>query len=179
MDKSWDRKVLKDADKLTVYNGINVGRWSTVFVRALQSFNRNSGLTVKLVSASDKGAANIEMLLSEGSSSFPYDGTEYPVVFDATLAHGKTKTFDRGDGIEKAAIFLPLEPKENHVNVLRLIAVHELIHACGLDAHNNDGVFITAPNVRNGQIWASKGSKKMPPLFFAPKTVMRLQEIWK
>ncbi|MCY7374756.1 MAG: hypothetical protein LH472_02135 [Pyrinomonadaceae bacterium] len=179
MDKSWDKSVMKDAGKLTVYNGISVGKWSTVFGRTLESFNKNSKLTIKLVPSKDKDAANIEILLSSGSSSYTYDGTTYPVVFDATLAHGKTKTFDRGDGIEKAAVFLPSEPKENHVNVLRFIAVHELIHACGLDEHNNDGVFITAPNIKNGQIWAAQGSKKMPPLFFAPKTVMRLQELWK
>lgn len=176
MITSWSSSI-KDTGKLTVYNGIAVGKWATVFKAALASFNKNSGLTIKMVETKNKDQANIVMQLSGGTSSFEYDGTTYPVVFDGTLAHGQTLTFARDGGIEKAAVFLPITPKENHIDVLRFIAVHELIHACGLEngEHAGDGVFITLPNIRNGKIWASADSKKMPPLFFSQSTISKLQ----
>ena len=173
----WLSRV-KTSGKLKVYNGISIGKWAGVFQPALASFNKNSRLTVKMVEEKDKDQADIVMQLSSGNSCFVYDKTPYPVVFDGTLAHGKTKTFARDGFIEKAAIFLPNEPKESHVNVLKFVAVHELIHACGLVEHDkHDGVFIDLPNIANGQIWASAGSKKMPPLFFAKKTIARLKEV--
>ena len=182
MAMSWMTSV-KDTGKLTVFNGLNAGRWATVFKPALDSFNKLSnqyGLGVKLEGATDKAQANVVMQLSGGTASFEYDGNVGTASFDGTAAHGITLIFSRDGAVEKAASFLPTNPKENHVDVLTFIAVHELIHACGLDNndHANDGVFMTLPNIRGGKIWASQDSKKMPPLFLAPSTVSKIQGVW-
>ena len=177
MDQSWTYKI-RDTGKVTVYNGIDSGKWANIFKASLDAFNHNARLPVKLIPGEDKEQANIVMQVSGGSAGYTYDGQSYSVNFDGTLAHGKTNTLAREDGIEKAFIFLPLNTTQSHTNVLQFIAVHELIHACGLVEHNNDGVFMTAPNIQNGNIWSAKNSKKMPPLFFAPKTVARLQGLW-
>lgn len=177
MDIPWAKNIT-DTGELTVFNGASVGKWATIFKLALTSFNRNSGLKMKMVEAKKKDTANIVVQVAGGTTNFEYDGTSYPVVFPHTLVHGLTKTFARDGFIEKAAIFLPSEPDEDHKNVLRFITVHELIHASGLVDHDNDGVFMSLPNIRKGLIWSSANSKKMPPLFFDPKTIARLQKVW-
>jgi hypothetical protein len=173
---SWTADVVKNGE-LTIYNGISVGQWANVFTAALQSFKKNSGLKLKLTPVKSEASANVVMLLSEGNASYPYGGNNDPIIFSGTSAHGKTRMFRGDGGIEKVVSFLPANPTYNHVNYLRFIAVHELIHACGLDndEHANDGVFMNSPNMGGGKIWASNDTKKMPPLFFSPKTQGKLR----
>lgn len=178
MAKPWIKSV-RDAKQLTVYNGITAGKWANIFKPALLSFNKlRAG--VKLVEAKDKTQANVVMQLACATCSFDYEGESHHAVLGNTLTHGKTLIFSRDGFVEKAAVFLPSEPDQKHVNVLKFIAVHELVHACGLtDAeHAGDGVFMTLPNIRNGQIWSSANSKKMPPMFLAPGTITKLKSIW-
>lgn len=173
----WIDSVRK-GDELTVFDGISSGQWANVFTAALASFNKNSGLKIKMVPSENEDDANIVILLSSGTST--YGDNPKPIVINPEFGHGKTRMFrDEASGeISKVVAFLPITPKENHINVLRMITVHELIHACGLDdnEHSNDGVFMTLPNIRNGQIFASATSKKMPPLFFSQKTKGQLRQ---
>jgi hypothetical protein len=179
MAMSWVANV-KDAGRLTVFNGLTA-QWGTVFKRALDSFNQLAGgLGVKLEQTKDKAQANIVMQLSGGAAKFEYDGNVATATFDGTAAHGKTLLFSRDNLIEKAASFLPVKPRESHIDVLTFITVHELIHACGLDNrdHANDGVFMTLPNIRGGRIWASADSRKMPPLFLHSSTIVKIKTVW-
>lgn len=173
----WIDSVRK-GDELTVFDGISSGQWANVFTASLASFNKNSGLKIKMVPSENEDDANIVILLSSGTST--YGDNPKPIVINPEFGHGKTRMFrDEASGeISKVVAFLPITPKENHINVLRMITVHELIHACGLDdnEHSNDGVFMTLPNIRNGQIFASAASKKMPPLFFSQKTKGQLRQ---
>lgn len=175
----WMQSV-RNTGQLTVHNGVARGKWSGVFKPAITTFNSIVKAGVKLVETNDENAANIVTQLSDGKSQFTYDGNIATAQFNATMAAGITLIFSRDGAVEKAAVFLPREPKESHANVLLFIAVHEFIHACGLDddEHAGDGVFMTSPNIQGGKLWAQKGSKKMPPLFLAPKTVTKLQSIW-
>ena len=166
----WSDAV-KQTGKLTVFNGMAVGQWSAVFAAALASFNKNSGLSIKLEETKSREDANIIMLLTSEK-----DGIL------STLTHGRTRMYrdQAGGQILQVETYLPSEPKENHPNYLRFIAVHELVHACGLDdaEHANDGAFMTLPNFRNGKIFAQAGSKQMPPLFLSSKTRSKLASAW-
>lgn len=181
MQVPWIQGV-KSSKKLTVYNGIEEGQWAGVFKYWIDNFSALTHKKVSLKEETDMDAANVVMQLSDGNSSFTYDGTSANAVFSGTAAHGKTLPFQRDGAVEKAAVFLPRKPSENHVNHLRFIAAHELIHACGLvtnDEHSNDGVFITAPNFLNGgKVSASAATKKMPPYFLSPKTQSALGSLW-
>ena len=168
---SWNNAI-KSTGQLTVYDGISKGPWATVFKVALESFNKNSGLTMKMVRAQSKESANIVMMLA-GSDVFGSNGS---------LAHGKTRMFrDAASGeIQNVEVYLPEQPTMTHPNYLRFITVHELVHACGLDngEHSDDGVFITLPNFSNGKIRSTKTGKPMPPLFFNGSTRAKLSKAW-
>src|SRR5437773_2091116 len=181
MQRPWIRSV-KDSGKLTVYDGIEEGRWAGVFKYLISNFSGLTHKKVSLVEESDMNAANVVMQLSDGNSSFTYAGATANAIFPGTAAHGKTLIFRVDDLVEKAAVFLPRNPSENHVNHLRFIAAHELVHACGFvtnDEHANDGVFMSFPNfLQGGKISASADSKKMPPYFLASKTQSGLGALW-
>lgn len=168
---SWNSAV-RSTGQLTVYDGISKGQWATVFKAALDSFNKNSGLQMKMVRAKTKEDANVVMTLADATV----------VGHSGSLAHGRTRMFrDGGSGeILNVEIYLPENPSANHPNYLRFIAVHELVHACGLDngEHSDDGVFITLPNFSNGKIKSTKTSKRMPPLFFNASTRAKLSKAW-
>src|SRR5437764_12701438 len=157
---SWIKSVI-DSGKLTVFNDMNTGQWSTVFDTAISNFNKISGLKMQLIEAKSRDDANAVMMLADGSATFPYEGNSDPIVFDPVFGHGKTRMFRRDNLIEKAVSVLPINPSENHINVLRMITVHELVHACGLDndEHSGDGAFMKYPNIRNGQIFSTPSSK--------------------
>lgn len=169
MADPWIKSV-KDTGTLTVYNNMAVGQWATIFTLTVQSFNKLStqhGLKVKLAETKDKEQANVVMHLSDDDAF-------------KTLVHGKGRISVQDGAVIKVEVFLPSQPAQNHKDVLLFIALHELVHACGLENsdHANDGVFMTLPNIRNGKIWAADNTKKMPPMFLAPSTVSKLNAIW-
>ena len=169
MADPWITSV-KDTGTLTVYNNMSAGQWANIFTLTLRSFNNLStqhGLKVKLAETKDKEKANIVMNLSDDDAF-------------KTLVHGKGRVSVQDGFVIKVEVFLPSQPAQNHKDVLLFIALHELVHACGLENsdHANDGVFMTLPNIRNGKIWAAANSKKMPPYFLAPSTVSKLNALW-
>jgi hypothetical protein len=100
----------------------------------------------------------------------------------ASAEHGITRMFrdEASTEILNVEIYLPERSTKTHPNYLLFIAVHELIHACGLDngEHSDDGVFVTSPNLGNGKISSTKSSKPMPPLFFNESTQAKLSRAW-
>jgi hypothetical protein len=180
----WIQSV-RDTNKLTVFNGINAGHWVNVFSFALHTFNKISGLKMQMVPSKDEDSANVVMKLSEGNATYPWGGNSDPIVFVGTAAHGKTRLFrNESDEVIKAVTFLPAKPADDHIHVLQHIAIHELVHACGIDngakneEHDSDGVFITLPNIANGKTYSTPATKKMPPFFFGSKTKTSLSTYW-
>ena len=181
MQVPWIDSV-KSAGYLTVYNGIDKGKWSGVFKYLLHNFSALTNKKIDLKAETDINVANVVMQISDGVGTFTYDGTPGKAVFSATAAHGKTLAFQRDGRMEKAAVFLPSAPSYDNKNHLYFIAAHELVHAAGLvtnDEHGNDGVFMNLPNfLPGGKVNAQKGSKEMPPLFLDSKTHSALGSIW-
>jgi hypothetical protein len=178
-DNPWNQRV-RDQKQLTYFDGSSVGKWSGITKLAVNEFNNLAQGIVKYVPAKDKDGADVVIGVADGVAHFPFDGTDNPIVFSKTAAHGQTRTFGYSDGLAKAAVFMPSSITETHKNILIYVVAHELVHACGLVRHDNDGVFMTVPNIDHAKhtISAIKGSKAMPPFFFSASTISRLSAIW-
>lgn len=193
---SWISSI-KDTGALTVFNDLQSGSWVHVFSSALQLFS-GLGLPVKLSAAKDESSANVVMRVASGVPTYVYDGNKYSSSrpFDPKKLHGYTMLLD--NPIAKAVIFLPSDPQSSGgwirgkevvekatVDMMKVIAVHELIHACGLDNNDHatdDGVFYfpLAPSGTGKLIVPAKGkeTKPMPPLRISGSTVGKVSSVW-
>jgi hypothetical protein len=195
---AWKSDV-KDTGKLTVYNEVTGGKWATLFSASLESFNKlnkRHGLGVKLVPTKSKADANVVMQTSAGAASFDYGGTTYSIAFDGKALKGKTRLVHPSGNIEKAYIFLPAEPLVNTpqgqrglgVNAMRVVAVHELIHACGLEDgdHTDTDIFYGNPVPAIGDsasgdkimLLSKTGNVQFPPVALSPATINKIKSIW-
>jgi hypothetical protein len=202
MAKPWLTHI-RDTGTLTIFNGMSAGIWANIFALALRSFNRFSEQTgVTLVKARDKQTANVIMKLGDGAVSYDYrDGNQTKTRtiegFSGTTLHGLTGTVAYGGEISKAHVFLPVTPqvtdfdrrgneikKSAGQGILECIAVHELIHAAGLDKksdHGGDGVFYDRLTPQDGKMYvpeAGKNQRLMPPVRFGDTIVGKLKELW-
>jgi len=201
MAKPWMESV-KTTGELSVYKKNFSGIWKNVFMPALESFNKLNKkyeLGVKMVPAKDEAQANIVMHVSDKVAKYTFDGTTEVSTFDGKAFHGATLGFGTENEIRKAAIFLPSDPQTQagfirgkavyekaNQNMMRVVAVHELIHACCLDdnkdhATNNDGVFaehLTSVGGKLVSFWSGGKGTPMPPMFLDPATVAAIQSFW-
>jgi hypothetical protein len=110
--------------------------------------------------------------------------------------HGLTWLLSRDGVIEKAAVFLPSQPQVNTPNglravgpnVMKLIAIHELVHACGLtnNEHSPNDLFQANPQVDHGDMAAGDkvtiqaGGKVswMPPFVLSGPTANHIRRLW-
>ena len=181
MATPWMTSV-RNTKTLTVYNGIGAGHWSNIFAIALNEFNIFAKpVGIKAVKTGDENAANIIMRLGDGVVKYSYDRTDYQKNFSGTGLHGLTKALSRDGVIEKAFCFLPARPQVTefdkrgnakdvlaHPDVMKVIAVHELIHASCLDDmsdHGGDGIFYY-PMAYNqmGKVYVPEINKNQTPL---------------
>jgi hypothetical protein len=140
------------------------------------------------------------MRVASGVATYEYDGAVLSQAFSGTRLHGHTMLIGREgeDETEKAVVFLPSDPQSGPMfrggkavyekatlNMMKVIAVHELIHACGLDNQDHatdDGVFYfpLAPDGKGKMIVPGKGKedKPMPPLRLAGSTTSKIASVW-
>jgi hypothetical protein len=187
---------VKKSKKLLVFNGITTAQWMPIFAPALQSFNKLP-IAIEAKEEKDRDKANVLMFTSTGTAKHEHGDEEKNATFDATRFHGYTMLFHRQKILEEVAIFLPSEPKiqggfkDNgetiwetpNLDQMRVIAVHELIHACGLDnaEHDDEGVFqknLTPVGTKMGYVMAIKGSKLMPPIYLSGATKAKIIKNW-
>jgi hypothetical protein len=198
MSKPWLSSTVTKGE-LTVYNDLKSGNWVHIFESARQAFNELK-LPVTLKAADDKKSADVIMGVSTGSTTFDYDGSSYPgKALDPTMLHGATRFATGEEGTMKAFVFLPSQPKssprflpggkveyeEASLEMMKVIAVHELVHACGLensDHATTGGVFYfpLAPDGKGKIIAPVKGQEKkaMPPLWLDAATKTKLVSMW-
>ena len=178
----WNSNV-KAAGQLTVYDALTSGNWVHIFKIALQLFN-GLGLPVKMTQAKDEESANVVMKVS---------------TVDGKRLHGNTQLFHaQGGPLEKAIVVLPNDPQSSagfirgkevveraSLDMMKVIAVHELIHACGLENNDHatdDGVFYfpLAPSGTGKLIVPAQGKndRPMPPLRLAQSTVGKVASLW-
>lgn len=163
--------------------------WSSAVDNAIRTFNRLS-LAVTLETTTDESSANVVVKVSGNVGTHTFHDRFYGDVtvtanFDASLAHGKTKTVRDPDRnvIVMAAIFLPMRLEGATDGIREVVTIHELIHAAGLD---DDADHDTREGVFYGQMESSGGTLKewgtsnasMPPVRIGPNTVTRLNALW-
>jgi hypothetical protein len=207
MATPWEDPI-KKTKTLTVFPGSSVsgGAWAGVFASALQEFNKLSqanqlGVTLTQAATapdpSGVGGADVQFEAGNGAVSFTTFGQSISVTVNGNSLGGDTQqvklVFGSVERIAKAFIVVPATPQVNANpprgvgdGVKLVIAVHELIHACGLSNgdHNSDDLFNGFPQVRAGskpqddKIEVNQ-NKRLPPLFLSAKTVGLIQANWK
>ena len=185
-------KRIRQTGQLTVHN--KAGAWTKEVAAAIVTFN-NLGFGVQLVNESVEKSANIVVKLSDGSETYQYYGDSIIVKFDATKLHGKARTLVdmKRKEIFFAAVFLPGNVPKVTAKQKEVVAVHELIHAAGLngmlpsgadapnDDHASEGImFGHMKEDGDGllEYLADKGAQSMPPIRVSSKTMCDLRMLW-
>lgn len=194
---SWTKEVAQSGE-LKVYSDASVGgKWKTAVSNSLAAFNRHAGGRPKFVEVRDRKTANVEVIVGSGNVKVEYDGQE----FNKTVIGIRTAGFTRllhteGGPVEKAFVLLPATPMINSpgktrytgIKVMTFIAMHELVHATGLeDADHTPGdVFEGNPSLRLGSgpdddvVEVTNGRKKkpMPDPVLSAVTLAKIAKNW-
>lgn len=198
--------------------------WDKVFASAIFEFNKlsaNYKLGVVFAKADDLKSANVEARAAKGDFDFAYPpgSPQTRIRFDGNTVHGLCKpalmqTGGQGAAAPyqmiKAFIYVPAAPMTDGRPIgdpVKLVmAVHEMVHACGLvsnDEHSVDDLFCwpmplfgTRPSedrvgaagpaytIRGtggpGQPPARTGHQTipMPPLFLKSGTIGKIRQLW-
>jgi hypothetical protein len=189
----WNRGV-RENGKLKVYN--KGGGWSAAVDAAIVSFN-NLGLGVQLVAEKDEAAANIVVMLSDGTDTYSWGDHQITVNFHADQMHGRARTIATGSRaveIDFAVVFLPGRVPNPTPKQKELLVVHELIHASGLTGFTPEGAkladgdhdivgLMVAQLVVHGdgliELLPEKGAKPMKPIRLGGQTMCKMRMLWK
>ena len=203
MANAWTDRV-KATHHLSYYLNAVSGPWATAIGHAVGKFNELSqqhhlGVTYVPTdqASTDTGGADITIATANGVVTFDYAGSHQTTVNGRAL-HGTTLLLSRPGGpVEKAFMFLPVQPLINTPRgqrpagsgVLKVIAFHELIHGCGLDNadHTPDDVFNGFPSADPGnepahdriQITVRGQYRFMPPILLSAATVGKIIPLWR
>ncbi len=194
---------VRQSGKLSIYLGSLAGEWGHVFRAALHDFNVLSAahkLGVAIAESKHapdgESGANVSVQSADGAISATYGGESRSKDFDGNRLHGLTMLFSRQpeNQVEKAFIYLPSKPRVNTprglrpagAGVMKVIATHELLHACGLENsdHSTGDIFQGTPRVDAGdsapgdKVLIGTGPKKMPPVYLGGDTAKRIKELW-
>ena len=214
---------IKRSGELTIGFDNSIGKavWDRVFREAIFEFNKLANthkLGITFAIADDPAKANVEARAASGDFEFAYppDIPKQTIRFDGKGTHGLCKPLlsefiGRSRVAEyrmaKAIIYVPANPMGSDGGTLRalgdpiklVIAVHELIHACGLvsnDEHSVDDVFCwpqlrigaTGSEDRVGTLGEEYTFGKpprvghrtvdMPPVFLKNETIQKIQKLW-
>jgi hypothetical protein len=131
-----------------------------------------------------------------GKIDFEYEGQTDSVTLIGIAMHGRTFLAQRNGEVEKAYVYLPATPliatpqatRPVGPAIMKLIAVHEFVHATGLfnSDHNKEDLFQASPSVDYGSSAAkdrAKGEQSgktvwMPPLFLSAATARMIADNW-
>ena len=157
---------VKRTSKLTIALDPSIGQqgWAKPFQDGVAAFNAlRLGVTYELTS--DQANANVVAQAKTGNFKFSYDDGRYKMeekeyTFDGKSLHGHcsmlfgdvrnraTRSYELR--MIRAFIFVPAKPHTDGAKsrivgdpVKMVVAVHEMVHACGLDDHHHtvDDVF--------------------------------------
>lgn len=203
MANQWISGV-RSTHRLNYYLNSVAGTWLTAVRAAIREFNVlsvNHRLGViyspTATAPTDTGGADISISTGNGSVSFSYSG-RHTTTINGRALEGSTLLVSREGGlVEKAFMFLPNQPmistprgqRPTGVGVMKVIALHELIHGCGLhnSDHTPDDVFNGFPSADPGrtaaqdriQITVRGQYRFMPPIIFSGATAGKISRLWR
>lgn len=209
MPTPWE-DAIKKTKRLSVFaaSGVAGGVWKSVFPSAIAEFNKLSaaqslGVTLTVATAppdpDGPGGADVQFQTASGKAAFTSFGQPSSLTIDGDAVHGHTQiiktVFGTIERVAKAFIFVPSTPRVGGKGsrvvgdpVKLLIAVHELVHACGLS--NGDHSKLSDPDLFIGIPSLSAGSDPandkvdvgqrtlMPPLALSGATVSLIKQNW-
>jgi hypothetical protein len=206
-DREWYDRA-RDGRQLTVFAGATLKKslWAGLFPRVIADFNTFSnqqklGVTLTQSPTAPAEAENdfsgADIRFEAGNTfQFKAAGQDITVAIDP-LVQGKTRTlawdFGKGAQIRKACILMRARPMADDFPrvigdpCLIAFAIHECIHAIGLNDHTPGGgdLLEEIPQLRTGardkpndDTFEVKGGKRIPPLFLLSATLVRIQKLW-
>ena len=177
--------------------------WISVLGHLLKKFDEVSKankLPIRLTKSDqppkEGGGADVAINIATDKINLTFaDHDPIAETFSGTRLHGRTLLFDRRSELLKAFVYLPATPQINTPNgmravgpkVLTVIALHELLHACGLEDgdHGGSGLFQANPSIILGdraiQDAVSVSAKvytAMPPYVIDAATIQTLTDRW-
>ena len=214
MPTPWVRAVQETA-QLTVFPTqqlVNASAWGqALFTRILTEFNRlatTGRFGVRLLQSSQAqspqgGGANVQFDISNGNHTF-FDFSGQPVQDTLNVAPGNIKgvTYKITGGfgkVVKAFVFVPLAPtlgpgqRGVGPGVKMALSLHELLHACGLDAtdagHNppfnpadlymSGGLLMEGSTPDKDKVLFSRGEPDAQGQFtLTSRTIGQVQDVW-
>ena len=190
---------IKSGGELTVFSEAT-GIWVNIVPSAIESFNKlnkRHGFGVKLTPHKDKGTANVVVVSSDGTGSHDFGGGSVATPkFIGTAIHGQTSHAADNTGVIACVVFLPDNPsfhagvikgkmtyQSASKDMLRVIAVHEFVHACGLDLKSDhdpkEGLFVASLQPSGTKfVEAMTNNPGMPPMRIAPGTISKIKSLW-
>ena len=157
--------------------------WKVPINAGIASFN-NLSLGVQLVPAKEEKDALIAFVLANGPTKHPFPGgvAETKPDFKPDGLHGQTSAqLDRRNEIYYAAIFLPGKVMKSTKEQKEMVVVHEIIHACGMDEHDTEGIMYDKfRDAGSGviELVSPAGTKGMPPIRLGAMTLSIMQSLW-
>jgi hypothetical protein len=202
MAKPWSEAVRK-SKQLSYHcqNSIS-GLWAGALSEALRHFDHQASNFVKLVKADDSKSANIEIQAGGGKIDYTYLGNPFQTFINGSGYIGRNQLLSIDGIVEKSMIILPNMPNVNAPringpsrvrpagkNILIFIALHELIHACGLEDkdHTSLCVFDGHPSPNGSadgpdkDVMETRTQKKrvnMPPFTISKTTLSKIASNW-
>jgi hypothetical protein len=180
MANLWFKR-FREAKELPYFN--KASSWKAPIEAAIKSFN-GLGFGVQLVPAKEEKDALVAFVLASGPTKhrFPGGVAETGPKFKADGLHGQTAAdLDHRNEIDYATIFLPGNINKTTEVQKEMVVVHEIIHACGMDEHDTEGIMYD--KFRDSgtgviELVPPSGAKGMPPIRLGAMTVSIMQKLW-
>lgn len=157
--------------------------WKADIAAAVTSFN-GLGFGVKLVPSGEGKQTLLDFVLAQGPTSHPFPGgvAQTKPSFKPEKMHGQAAVhLDRKNVIDYAVIFLPGKVTKVTKEQKEMIIVHEIIHACGMDEHDSEGIMydvFLASGKGVIEMVSPAGTKAMPPIRIGAATTSIMQSLW-
>lgn len=184
MANKWFKR-FREQKQLAVWN--KAKSWAGPVAAAIKTFN-DLAFGLKLVVAAEEKDTKIMIVLAAGpmTDTGPYgEKVETGPKFKADGLHGHCHALvDKRNEIYFAGVFIPANVAKTNSDQKLVVVLHELIHACGMDEHDQDGIMFDSFQPKDDGLIElrdadkNKGVKAMPPIRVGAKTSCIMKMLW-